>query len=166
MKIFGISTVSEFLGDKVVYRNLVPLDRRLPPLDEMRTELGLIPGSVPRKSEADYGRVIAHLLQQARALEAPGLNIERLIFIGDTRLLDGSAFTNICQAGNWPGLAFIGSETDDPAAIDILPQPGELSLYLANRWAALSDFNSYCTSSGFPIDERTAVVVDLDKTAF
>jgi hypothetical protein len=91
MKIFGTSTVSEFLGDKVVYRNLIPCDRRLPALSEIRTELGLLPGKVPRKSEADYGRVIAHLLQQARFLDAPEIKIERLLFIGDTRLLDGTA---------------------------------------------------------------------------
>jgi len=165
MKIFGISTVSEFLGDKVVYRNLKPLDRRLPTLSEMRTALGLLPGKVPRKSEADYGRVIAHLLQQARFLDTPEIIIERLLFIGDTQLLDVTAFTNICQAGNWPGLAFIGSETDDPASFNILPQSGDLSIYLANRWTALSDFDHYCASVGFSIDERTAVVVDLDKTA-
>ena len=38
-------------------------------------------------------------------------------------------------------------------------------LYLANRWAALADFDSFCRKLGFPLDEATAVVVDLDKTA-
>ena len=165
MQLYGHSTVSEFLADSVVYRNLIPSDPRLPPIDALREQAGLPPGLLPRKSEAEYGQVIAHLLCQARLLDTSRTTIQRLLFIGDTRLLDGTAFENICRAGGWPGLAFIGSENDKQPAVEIVPTPNGQLLYLANRWAALPDFDRYCASHGFPVDEATAVIIDLDKTA-
>ncbi|MGB6422575.1 MAG: hypothetical protein WBF05_12125, partial [Anaerolineales bacterium] len=98
-------------------------------------------------------------------LDAPGIQIKRLIYFGDTKLLDGTAFENICLAGNWPGIAFIGSENDLPQSIEIVPLVGEQTLYLSNRWAALSEFDQYCSSVGFAVDEFTAVLIDIDKTA-
>jgi hypothetical protein len=167
MENYGRTSVHEFLGDFIVYRNLAPVDRRLPPLEEIqaaRVAPRLAAGVIPRKSEAAYARVIAHLLRQARALDAPGVSLERLIYVGDTRLNDGTAFANICRAGGWPGLAFIGSETDELAQIEIT-KPDDGALFLANRWAALDEFDHFCRDRGFPRDERTAVIVDLDKTA-
>ena len=165
MKSYGQAALSDFLGDSVVYRNLVPCDHRLPPLEEIRTQLDLPAGRVPRKSESDYARILARLLRLARELDAPGVQIKRLIYFGDTKLLDGTAFENICLAGNWPGIAFIGSENDLPQSIEIVPLVGEQTLYLSNRWAALSEFDQYCSSVGFAMDQSTAVLIDIDKTA-
>lgn len=169
MKYFGRTSVSEFLDDRVVYRNLVPIDPQLPSLEDIRGEIGLAEGYIPRKSEADYARVIVALLRHAQALQAPQVEIQRMIFIGDTRLNDGTAFANICQAGGWPGLAFIGSEMADPPSVKIEKAAGGQQLFLANRWAALIDyegesFAEFCTRQGFVIDAATAVVIDLDKT--
>jgi hypothetical protein len=166
MKSYGRAALGEFLGDSVVYRNLVPCDNRLPPLEEICIQLDLLVGRVPRKSESDYARILARLLRLARELDAPGVQIKRLIYIGDTKLLDGTAFENICLTGNWPGIAFIGSENDLPQSIEIVPLVGEQTLYLSNRWAALSEFDQYCSSVGFAVDESTAVLIDIDKTAF
>jgi len=93
------------------------------------------------------------------------VKIARLIFIGDTRLNDGTAFTNICHAGKWPGLAFIGSETSEPIDLEIVQVASNQSLFLANRWNALEEFDHYCIDEGMPISEETAVIFDLDKTA-
>ncbi len=164
MKSYGRTSVHEFLGDFVVYRNLAPIDQRLPPLSEIRRRVGLPEGVTPRKSQPEYAYVMVYLLQQTRSLGAPRTPIERLIYLGDTRLNDGIAFANLCRAGGWPGLAFIGSEKDDPAQVDIVEQD-EGTLYLANRWAAVMDFDRFCREWGFPLDERAAVIVDLDKTA-
>ncbi|MFN2243434.1 MAG: hypothetical protein ACK2U2_14175, partial [Anaerolineae bacterium] len=95
MKNYGRASVGEFLEDRIVYRNLVPVDERLPELAQIRQLAGLPEGLTPRKSEAPYARVIAHLLREARALDLPGVPIERLIYVGDTRLNDGNAFANI-----------------------------------------------------------------------
>ena len=93
------------------------------------------------------------------------MQIERLIFIGDTRLNDGTAYENLCMLGDWPGLAFIGSEKPEPARVELAATAGGYPLVLANRWSALADLESYCLERGLRIDESTAVVVDLDKTA-
>jgi hypothetical protein len=174
VKVYGKTTVSEFLGDLVVYRKLAPADERLPNLDEIRDQLGLPRGRLPRKTEPEYAQVIVRLLREARALDRPDTTIEHLVYVGDTRLNDGTAFANLCQAGKWPGIAFIGSETEEPAEAKLVSagarSPDDTRekgpvLYLANRWAALHNFDRYCAEHGFPIDAKTAVVVDLDKTA-
>ncbi len=160
MKAHGRTSVHGFLGDLIVYRNLVPLDPRLPPLSDFGPAVGLPRGVVPRKSEPAYAQAIVHLLRQARALEAPGAVLRRLIYVGDTRLNDGTAFANICHAGRWPGYAFIAAERDEPPRVEISE-----SLYLSNRWGALADFDRFCLERGFALDEEAAVIVDLDKTA-
>ena len=147
----------------MVYRNLVAMDARLPGLDDIRGVVGIPNNVTPRKSELNYGRVMVHLLREARALDAPGTEIARLVYVGDTRLNDGTAFVNACRAGNWPGIAFIGSRKGDTPQVEIVEECG-YPLYLANRWSMLADFDVYCREYGFPLDEGTAVILDLDKT--
>lgn len=175
LKVFGRGAVSDFLGDRVVYRNLAPLDPGLPGLEDVRAGLDLPVGRTPRKSEPDYARVIVRFLEAAQRERAPGAPLKRLIFIGDTRMNDATAFANLCAAGEWPGLAFICAETGAAPAREIISAPGGQPVFLANRWAALNGsgdeslgfepFDVYCLSQGFPIDEQAVVVVDLDKTA-
>jgi hypothetical protein len=97
-------------------------------------------------------------------LEAPGSAIERLIYVGDTQMNDGTAFVNICRAGGWPGLAFIGADREAAPHVEIVEQDAG-TLYVSNRWAMLPEFDRYCDERSFPVDERTAVIVDMDKTA-
>ena len=169
MKSYGRTSVHEFLGDFIVYRNLMPLDARLPTLDDVREQAGVPQGITPRKSQPAYARVIVELLRAARRIDAPRAALQRLIYVGDTRMNDGTAFANIAQAAGWPGMAFIASEKDDPQPPEIVEQVNHadcpLSLYLANRWAAIQDFERFCDDRGFAIDKETAVIVDLDKTA-
>jgi hypothetical protein len=164
MRAFGRCAVHDFLGDFVVYRNLAPVDPRLPGLASVGPQVGVPTGVIPRKSEPAYARVIARLLQTARALDAPGRELARLIFIGDTRLNDGTAFANIARAGKWPGLAVIVAERDEPPQVQLVQEENR-SLYLANRWRALAGLAVFCRERGIPVDEGTTVVVDLDKTA-
>jgi len=157
----GLTTLHEILGDFIVYRNLIPADERLPSVVEIGKQLGLAKDGLPRKAEPEYGRVVAEMLRRARALDLPGATISRLIYIGDTQMNDGTAFRNLCAAGGWPGWAFIGRD-----AIDRPPQVRvEGALYVANRWAALPDFVRSVEDLGFALDEGTAVVIDVDKTA-
>ena len=165
MKNFGRASISEFLEDRVVYRNLIPMDDRLPKLDEFREAIGLPAGRIPRKSEANYARAIAYILRIAQNLRSPHEEIKRLVFIGDTRLNDGNAFANICQAGEWPGLAFIGSETTATPSTEIVSAGDAQRLYLANRWSLLTGFEQFCIEQDFAINRQTVVIVDIDKTA-
>jgi hypothetical protein len=165
MRTYGYANLAEFLGDRVVYRNLQPADPGLPGLETLKDVVGLPTGKIPRKSESDYARVVAHLLQTAQSQRGVRAPIRRLLFIGDTHLLDGTAFGNICQAANWPGLAFIGAENTQPVMINVVQHSSGQPLYLANRWAALADFSEYALSHNMPIDETTAAIIDIDKTA-
>jgi hypothetical protein len=157
----GSTALHEITGDFVVYRNLTPADPRLPAIADLREQLGLEAGAIPRKTDPDYGRVLAEILRQARELTAESVPLERLVYIGDTRLLDGSAFGNLCAAGNWTGWAFIGAEDATRPPQTQLEAP----LYLSNRWSALPDFLRFLESEGWTPDASTAVVIDVDKTA-
>ena len=148
----------------MVYRNLEPQDRRLPGLQQICSTAGLSAGNIPRKAEAAYGIVIAEILKIAQQIDHPNLPIKNLVFVGDTRLNDGTSFKNICKAGGWPGVAFIGSETTEPESMQ-LDDHFDLPLYTANRWSCLTDFPQVCNQHGIRIQEDTAVIFDLDKTS-
>lgn len=153
-KLYGLASVAELIGDFVVYRNLMPMDDRLPSVNDLSLT------NSPRKAEPAYGVVVAEILKRARALDVPCVEIERLLFVGDTKLNDGTAFRNICAAGGWPGWCFIGRDalTDEPQV------QTEGQLYVANRWSALPEFLRFVQEQGFALDAGTAVVIDMDKT--
>lgn len=165
LKVYGRASVHDFLADRVVYRNLVPYDKQLASLEELQQIVGLPRGTVPRKSEPAYAQFMVQLLRQALQCTDSPVSIDRLIFIGDTRLNDSNAFLNICRAGDWPGIAFIGSESKDPQKVEIVSHGHLREVYFSNRWNLLSDFNEFCLRQGMVIDEHTAVIIDLDKTA-
>jgi hypothetical protein len=163
MKSYGRSTVSEFLGDNIVFRNLIPVDPHLPGLPDIWEAAGLASNRVPRKTTQEYAKVITYLLDHISRIHAPGSPIERVIFLGDTRLNDATAFQNICQAGGWNGLAFIAAENLEPPVVDIVPVPKGTIMY-ANRWSALEQIEKHCAKQDFQIDHQTVVLLDLDKT--
>jgi hypothetical protein len=167
MRSYGRTSVHEFLGDFVVFRNLIPVDERLPSLQDVRGRAGIGAGVTPRKSQPAYARVIVELLKAARRVTAPEATLEQLIYVGDTRMNDGTAFANIAAAGGWPGLAFIASEKADPGPPETVhvDEGHTGTLFLADRWADLGEFQAFCSEQSVPIDERTVVIVDLDKTA-
>ena len=165
MENYGRSTISEFLGDNIVYRNLNPLDTRLPTLNELRASVRIPNQGIPRKTSPDYANLISHMLKRARALKAPSEKIKRLIYIGDTRLNDATAFNNICAAGDWPGIAFICSENQrENPYTEIIEQEENRLLYYANRWDMLRNFDRFLIPHDIYIDENTAIILDLDKT--
>jgi hypothetical protein len=170
MKIIGLGTLSEFLGDFVVYRNLEPCDKRLPDPNAVREALGLPPGGIPRKTKPEYARMVVEMLKAARWLGAPEIEIHSLVFLGDTQLNDATAFRNLCAAGGWKGLCFIGSETASGVAAGTgnvvrSDLADGLSLYSADHWGVLTRMDEFCAASGIRIDQGLVVVVDLDKTA-
>jgi hypothetical protein len=158
---YGLVSLHELFGDLVVYRNLVPADGRLAPIAALRRLVGLEESLLPRKAEPAYAQVVAEMLRQARHLDLPGVALQRLVYIGDTRMNDGTAFRNLCTAGGWAGWAFIGRDDLSRAASVETEGP----VYVANRWLALTGFVRFLEGQGFGLDEATAVVIDVDKTA-
>jgi len=62
-------------------------------------------------------------------------------------------------------VAFIGREdVTRPESWEIAEQ-GDQRILLASRWRLLDELDRFCTARGFAIDERTAVIIDIDKTA-
>ena len=97
MEVFGRGRVSDLTGDRIVYRNLVPMDPRLPSLTQLQSAGLAPPGVIPRKGASEYARVVLHILEAACSLLLPGLPVQNLIFIGDTRRGDGQTFDQLCQ---------------------------------------------------------------------
>ena len=165
MRVYGRGRIQHFLGDLIVYRNLIPLDRRLPGLPDLRRELEIPTGVTPRKTSPEYARVIGRILELAQEMRGVRSPLERLLYIGDTRVNDGTAFINLLASGGWNGAAFICEEkTGEEERREKEEVPGG-TILSCNRWAALASFNSYCAKEAIPIDEQTAVVIDIDKTA-
>lgn len=160
-QVLQTSSLYDLWEDFIVYRNLVPADRRLASFKELGKTLFKDAIPLPRKVEPAYGKVVAEILRQARQLSQPGGRLKRLIFLGDTRLLDGTAFQNLCRAGGWEGWAFIGK--DDHKAPKEFQVEG--SFFIANRWSALPDFLAYLENQEVGLDEETALVIDMDKTS-
>ncbi len=72
----------------------------------------------------------------------------------------GNAFRSLRTVTGWPGWAFIGAEKDEE--MQVVERDG---VFLANRWGALAEFASLLFDAGAHLDARTAVLVDIDKTA-
>jgi hypothetical protein len=147
-----------------VYRNLKPIDPRLPSLEDLPTDASNSAGRIPRKLEMGYAWVMVQILDQARRLDLSNVSLQRLLYIGDTRLNDGKAFANLCAVGGWSGLAFIASEEQGEERIAV-EELGDQILYFVNKWSALRGLSVLCQEVGFEVDEETVVVIDLDKTA-
>lgn len=175
MKIYGLGRISDFLSDNIVYRNLNPADQRLPPLKLVAKQIHIQENCIPRKSESNYAKVIVYLLNNIHSLDFPNTKIKNLVFIGDTQLLDVTAYTNICHEGGWNGIAFIGSENQKPPSFEINRISENQKVYFSNRWIALDKarsegifkvpFTIFCEEQGIFPSEETVLVVDLDKTA-
>ena len=163
MKSYGRSTVSEFLGDQIVFRNLIPCDTRLPRLADLRKRLSFPENFMPRKSMPEYGAVISEMIRAAHQISSPGKPLERIIYMGDTRMNDGQAFVNICNASGCKGVAFIGADRPGPLSIDREMLNSE-TLFIASRWNAIEQFETFLEKNNFSIDDQTAILFDLDKT--
>jgi hypothetical protein len=154
------SSLYDLFGDLVFYRDLNPVDRRLSRFEAACAELGLPAVARPRKHEPAYAQTMAWFLQRARDLERPGATIGELVYLGDTVLSDSNAYRNLRSAGGWQGWAFIGAEKDE--ALDVSAQD---DVYIANRWTALAPFIGWVLQQGAVLGTRTAVIIDIDKTA-
>lgn len=154
------SSLYDLVGDLVVFRNLSPVDPQIPGYDEAWAEMGMPDPQRPRKQDPSFAQVLAWFLRRGRALDGCRTELAELVYLGDTKLADGNAFRNLRAAGGWRGWAFIGAERDESLAVDIHD-----GIFFANRWSALAEFAGWLLSEGAALDERTAVIVDIDKTA-
>ena len=150
------ATLADYLGDRIVYRNLQPSDPGLPGLSQVWQAAGLDTCRIPRKTEPAYAAVVLQLLTAAQAARGAG-PLRNVLFIGDTPASDGGAARNM--AALLPLRGFIGADRLKEA-----PQTrDEDVLQLGNRWRQLDDWLAQVQAAGFG-GEATAVLVDIDKT--
>ncbi|MCB0130757.1 MAG: hypothetical protein KDD78_07905 [Caldilineaceae bacterium] len=162
-QVFGRGALCDYFGDRIVYRNLEPLDAQLPKLKTALRHLGLSTDILPRKQDVEYAKVALWFATEAQSLRGIKTEPAELLFIGDTLYNDGGAYRNMIQASGWKGSCFIGYEQpEDDAAICI----DDDNIYSTNRWSKLGEWVQWLrTEQGFQLDENTVVIVDIDKTA-
>lgn len=159
---FGRASLFDYFGDMVIYRNLEPLDRRIPGLKSAAYKMEISNDRIPRKQERDYAKAAIWFAKQAQKLRKGSTDLRELLFVGDTLYNDGQAYTNMKQISGWQGSCFIGSDKpQEPFKIET----DKNHIFLTNRWAALSEWVRWSLEQGLQINERTAVIVDIDKTA-
>lgn len=160
---FGMAALAEIFGDWIVYRNLEPLDKRVPGFKKAAWQMGVSEDRLPRKQEMDYAKAATWIINEAQSARGERKPVRELLFLGDTLYNDGQAYANMARAGGWKGSCFIGADRNEQAPTFTID--AEKRLYNANRWAAVADWLAWVREEEFALDERTAVVVDIDKTA-
>lgn len=159
---FGRAALADICDDWVIYRNLEPLDKRVPGLKHAFYDMELRSEQIPRKQDRDYAKAAVWFvkrIQQVRGVRTP---ISELLFLGDTLFNDGQAFANMIHESGWRGACFIGAERlDQDPAMHIEQE----TIYIANRWSSVADWMAALLAQGFRLDANTAVVIDIDKTA-
>lgn len=163
LKNFGRAKLSDYFGDLVIYRNLEPLDRRIQGRRAASYKMEIPADVVPRKQDRDYAKAAVWIAKQAaQKVRRSSGQLAELLFLGDTLYNDGRAYANMVGVTEWAGSCFIGGEKlkDAPVA-----EIGDGNVYSANRWAAISDWMKWVLEQGLHVDQRTVVIVDIDKTA-
>jgi hypothetical protein len=156
-------TIATVTGDMVLYRDLEPYDTTLPRLAELRAVLGIPDHTLPRKRDADYGRVVFELLKRAQAQRSE-LPLSMVLVVGDTDN-DRLMAAHLRSASGLPVYAFIGADHPEQ-------EPGyswQGNTATATRWALLDDWRKLVAWRHDPDNgampwEQTALLLDIDKT--
>ena len=160
---FGRSTLADLFEDWVVYRNLEPLDRRVPGLKNAGYRMGLTEEGIPRKLDKEYAKAALWICEEARTVAGFTKPAEELLLIGDTLVNDGTAFRNLETLSGWRGACFIGADRSEQAPV--CKFDGESRLYMGNRWSLLPEWLGAIRQQGLKLNAGTTVMIDIDKTA-
>lgn len=159
---FGRARLADFCENWVVYRNLEPLDKRLHGLKSAYMDMELRSDLIPRKQDVPYAKAATYFLNEIQRIRGVKTPVSELLFLGDTLFNDSQAFKNIRKFSRWQGSCFICTERVEQAP-DLSVDAEDV--YTANRWSLIAEWLRQLRMQGFHLDERTAVVVDIDKTA-
>jgi hypothetical protein len=155
--------LADVFGDWVVYRNLEPLDKRVPGFKNAAYRMGISEDRIPRKQDPEYAKAAAWIIQEADKVRGGSGRLKELLFVGDTLFNDGQAYRNLVAATGWRGSCFIGADRrDQMPSVTIEDHVG---LYNANRWSELAGWLEWVRGQGMALNQYTAVVVDIDKSA-
>ena len=159
---FGRARLADFCEDWVVYRNLEPLDKRLHGLRTAYLDMELRSDMIPRKQEPAYAKAATYFLNEIQRLRGVKTKLGEVLFLGDTLFNDSQAYKHIRQFSRWQGACFICTErVDQEPALTV----DEENVYSANRWSLLAEWARQLREQGLQLDQGTAVIIDIDKTA-
>lgn len=158
---FGLATLSEFLDDRIVYRDLQPIDRQYQGYVQCARDFGLDPASVPRKPDGSYSKVAVWITEHMQERRSD-TEIEELLVIGDTQGTDGVSFEEMVDFALWRGACFICIEAPEEEPALVWDEKQQVAT--ANRWHLLGEWLRQL-SDRFALDDRTAILIDIDKTA-
>lgn len=159
---FGRAALADFFGDMVIYRNLEPLEKKLPGLKAAGYRMGLNSDLIPRKFEPDYAKAALWFAEEAQRLRKVSATLREVLFVGDTLLNDGQAYHNLVKLSGWKGACFIGADRLEQAPTTEIDD--KTNLYNANRWVAMGEWMQHVAEQGFALDQQTLLLVDIDKT--
>ncbi len=167
MIVLGRRSIFDLLGGFIAYRSLSPIDLRLRNLTHPHARIGRNASiqRIPRKGSPDHAAAVVKILREAHRL-AHGTEAaapSRLLYVGDSAGSDVPAFGHLCRVAGWSGRALIVAETEQPAEIRKERIDG-ITVHFANRWQAVAGFADEGRTAGYGSDQRTILVVDIDKT--
>ncbi len=142
--------LSDIFGNYLVFRELNPVSNSLPQFSEIKRALSLT--KLPRKKDEEYAKALYYIFSKAKSFN-------KVFYIGDTLMSDASVIKNFSK---FPEIETFG----------IITREGEVGKFefrenflLSGRWADLEKAFSVCEENVFRADERTVLIVDIDKTA-
>lgn len=151
------TSIRQMFGNLVVLRDLEFQNQAFRGLSELRPILGLPEGILPRKNEADYAKVVAHILTELVPHDVTGI-----IYVGDTYLSDGKAIQNLSSQIDCWIKGFLCKESLSAEPEDYLLG----NIVLSNRWVNVSKVIREAIRSGVPIRQGMVGIFDLDQTTY
>lgn len=142
--------ISDLIGDNIFFRELNPQNPDLVPIDVVLFRLNL--DRVPRKKDPEYPQVISYYLNLLG-------DFDRILFIGDTMISDRFLVLGLLSLNKYEVFAIITRESGEKFE---LKQEGDI-IY-SNRWSFMRELPDFLAKRDFYIDEKTAVIIDIDKT--
>ncbi len=142
--------LSDIFGNRLVFRELNPVGNSLPQFPEIKTALSLT--KLPRKKDKEYAKALYYIFSKAG-------NFNKVFYIGDTLMSDASVIENFSE---FPDIEMFGIITREGETDTIEFRKNFL---LNGRWANLERAFSICEEKVFRADERTVLIIDIDKTA-
>ena len=85
----GKLKIADIYGDRLIYRSLEPLEKKLPGLKKAGGKMQLRHEGIPRKDEEDYARASYWFFHQAQKLRNVSTPFKELLYIGDSLYSDG-----------------------------------------------------------------------------
>lgn len=151
-------SVADLFGEQIMLRDIDPRSRSLEGIDVFRGELGWDKIYVPRKNEPQYAQALIRIIE-----DAGDGGPERIVYVGDTLLNDGTAIKALQEVGPAERVwGFLCGATQSAPPRDFMLD----RIYFGRDWGSLRSFVTQIEADGLIFDEGTWALFDLDQTVY